>query len=323
MKHILITRPIPQVGIDMLTAKGFDVTIHDVKLPLSQRNLLNILKKKHYDAVITHLTDKIDAHVFDSVPDITLYVNYATGFDNIDIAAAQNRGIVIAHSPADSSAEAVAEHTIALMLSLVARIVEADEYVRKGKYRGWSAMNFIGTDLIGKTLGLIGMGRIGTRVAHYAKGLNMKIIYTDLHQNVEFETEYGATYYPTADEVLRTSDVISLHTPLLDSTYHLIDAHRIKMMKKTAVIINTSRGAVIDEKALVEALKNGTIAGAALDVFEYEPKLTPGLRKLQNTILTPHIASASVEARNEMAIVAATNVIEYLEGKKPRHIVTQ
>lgn len=306
----------------MLTAKGFAVTMHDAALPIPQKKLLKLLKAKHYDAVITHLTEKIDAHIFDAAPETKLYVNYATGFDNIDVAAAASRGITIAHAPTDASTEAVAEHTIALMLSLAARIVEADEYVRRGKYKGWSAMNFIGMDLFGKTLGLVGIGRIGKRVAHYAKGLNMRIIYTDPNQNAEFDTTYGAIYYPNVDDVLQNADIVSLHTPLLDSTRHLINADRIKLMKKTALLINTSRGAIIDESALVEALRHEDITGAALDVFEHEPKLSSGLRKLQNTILTPHIASASIEARNEMAIIAATNVLEYLEGKEPSNKVT-
>jgi lactate dehydrogenase-like 2-hydroxyacid dehydrogenase len=314
---------IPDVGISMLEKMGYIVDVNsDDSLP-SQEQIIEALKKKPYDAVLSLLTDKIDTKVFESAPTVKMYANYATGFDNIDIAKAKELGIAVANAPADLSAEAVAEHTIALILSLAARIVEADEYIRQGKYIGWSAMNFIGTDILGKTLGLVGTGRIGERVAHYSKGLGLKIIYHDVVRNNKIENEYGAVYCNSIEELLPQSDVISLHVPLLDSTHHLINETRLNLMKKTGFLINTSRGPVIDEMALEKALREKVISAAALDVFEFEPAITPGLVQLQNVILTPHIASASIEARNQMSEIAANNIIDFFEGKTPRNIVNK
>jgi glyoxylate reductase len=225
--------------------------------------------------------------------------------------------VTITNAPAVSSSEAVAEHTFALLLSLAARIVEADQFVRDGKYTGWDPMNFIGTDILGKTLGLIGAGRIGGQVAHYAKAFGLKIIYTDLKRNEQIEKESGAVYLSTPEEILCQADIVSLHVPLMDSTRHLINAERLSMMKKTAFLINTARGPIVDEVALVEALKNKTIAGAGLDVFEFETKLAIGLAMLYNFILTPHLASASDTARNEMSHLVAENIIAFFEGKVP------
>lgn len=320
-KSVFITGTIPEIGLRMLKEKGYQVDVNPKDAILSQRKLISFLKKKPYDAALTLLTDRIDATVFAAVPGVKLYANYATGFDNIDIKEAKARGIAVTNAPADLSSEAVAEHTIALMFALAARIVEADEFVRRGKYKGWSPSHFIGTDILGKTLGLVGAGRIGERVAFYCKGLGMKVIYTDIVRNERIEKEQGAAYRASVEEILKEADIVSLHVPLLDSTRHLMNEARLGLMKPTAFLINTSRGPVIDEKALKDALARKTIAGAALDVFEFEPKTVPGLAKLQNVVLTPHIASASVEARNQMAEVAAQNVIDFLEGKSPKNIV--
>jgi len=321
-KAVFVTRKIPEIGIHKLKDKGYEVDVNESESIPTQDELLGFLKKKQYDAAITLLTDKIDAKVFDAVPSVKLYANYATGFDNIDVAEASKHGISVANAPAELTSEAVAEHTIALMLALAARIVEADEYVRKGLYQGWAPMNFIGTDVLGKTLGIVGAGRIGGRVGKYAKGLGMKIIYTDVARNEKFEAECGALFKASLDEVLKEADIVTLHVPLLDSTKHLMNTEKFAKMKPTGLLINTSRGPVVEEAALEEALKNGTIAGAALDVFEFEPRISPGLIKAQNIILTPHIASASSEARDQMAELAADNVIDFLEGSTPRNLIT-
>ena len=320
-KNIFVTRKIPDIGIKMLEEKGYSLDIYPKNLPLTQKDLIKFLKKKPYDAVLSLLTDHIDSKVFDAAPSVKLYANYATGFDNIDINGAKTRGITVTNAPGDITSEAVAEHTIALMLALSARIVEADEFVRRKKYKGWEPMNFIGVDLLGKTLGLIGAGRIGERVAHYSRGLGFKILYTDVNRNEKIEKEDGAIFYNTVDEILKEADVVSLHVPLLDSTRHLINENRLGIMKPTSFLVNTSRGAVIDEKALEKALKNKVISAAAIDVYEFEPKITPGLLKLQNVILTPHIASASIEARNQMAEVAAQNIIDFFETGNPKNKV--
>ena len=320
-KNIFVTRKIPDIGIKMLTDKGYSVDVNPKDSVLSQRQIIKYLKKKNYDAVLSLLTDKIDEKIYDVAPSVRLYANYATGFDNLDLDEAKKRGIVVTNAPGDLTSEAVAEHTIALMLALAARIVEADEFVRQKKYRGWEPMNFIGEDILGKTLGLIGAGRIGERVAFYSKGLGLKIIYTDVNRNEKIEREYGATFCTSIEEVLKQADVVSLHVPLLDSTKHLINEEKLKLMKPTSFLINTSRGPVVDEIALERALRTKVIKGAGLDVFEFEPKIIKGLLKLQNIILTPHIASASIEARNQMAEVAAHNIIDFFETGKPKNQV--
>jgi glyoxylate reductase len=322
-KKVFVTRKIPDVGINMLRDRGYEVEVYPKDRVPSQKEIIKFLKRGKFDAVISLLTDKIDARVFDAAPTVKMYANYATGFDNIDIVEAKNRGIVVTNAPAPQTAESVAEHTIALMLALAARIVEADEFVRRKKYKGWAPMNFVGVDILGKTLGLIGAGRIGERVAYYAKGLGMSVIYTDISRNEKMEKEFGATYHSTHEEVLKNADIVSLHVPLMESTRHLINAERLALMKRTAFLVNTSRGPVIDEVALEKALKNNVIAGAGLDVFEFEPRVSSRLRKLQNVILTPHIASASVETRNQMAEIAAHNIIDFFEGRSSQNQVNK
>ncbi|KND50320.1 MAG: D-3-phosphoglycerate dehydrogenase [Parcubacteria bacterium C7867-003] len=323
MKNIYITRKIDEVGIKMLQDKGYDVEVRDSESIPSQEEIIENLSKKSYDAVVTLLTDKIDAKVFDAVPNVKLYVNFASGFDNMDVAEAKKRDVVIANAPAALTSEAVAEHTLALMLALAARIVEADQFVRDGKYNGWSPTNFIGTDILGKTLGLVGVGRIGARVGLYAKALGMKIIYHDVSRNEQSEKECGAEYCSSLEELLQKADIVSIHVPLLESTKHLINWDRLNKMKKTAFLINTSRGPVVEEASLVKALQEGVIAGAGLDVFEFEPKISGDLIKLQNVILTPHIASASVEARQEMSQIVANNIIDFFEGREPANRVNK
>lgn len=320
---VFVTRRIPDVGISVLRDRGYEVEVYPKDRIPSQKEIIKFLKRGKFDAVISLLTDKIDTRVFDAAPSVKIFANYATGFDNVDIAEAKKRGVVVTNAPAPQTAESVAEHTIALMLALAARIVEADEYVRRKKYKGWAPMNFVGVDILGKTLGLIGAGRIGERVAYYAKGLGMNVIYSDIARNEKIEKECGATYYSAHEQVLKNADIVSLHVPLMDTTRHLINAERLALMKPTAFLVNTSRGPVIDEAALEKALKNNVIAGAGLDVFEFEPKVSGGLRKLQNVILTPHIASASVETRNQMAEIAARNIVDFFDGRPPQNQVNK
>lgn len=321
MKNIFITRRILDVGIKILIDKGYNVDISPKDRPLTKKELIKFLKKKDYDAVLTLLTDQIDAEVMDSSPTVKIYANYAIGFNNIDIVEAKKRGILITNTPS-GGAERVAEHTWGLILALTCRIVEGDSYMRKGKYNGWDPMLLHGDRLLGMTLGIIGTGRIGGNVAHMAKfGFKMNVVYYDVNRNEGLEKETGATFYPTVEEVLRVSDIVSLHVPLLDSTHHLINADRLKLMKSTSYLINTSRGPVVDEMALVDALKGGIIKAAGLDVYEFEPKLAKGLAKLANVVLTPHIASGTLEARREMAVVSAKNIIEFLENRVPPNIV--
>lgn len=320
-KKIYITRVIPNIAIDMLNEKGYEVDVYSEDRLPTQEELILALKQKNYDAVISLLTDIVDKNLFDLFPSIKLYANYASGYNNIDIVEAKKRNITITNTPGNF-AHCIAEHTMALILGLTTRLVEADKYVRDGKYTGWSPMNFIGTDLQKKIIGIIGAGRIGESLANIAfSGFNMDILYYDTIRNENIETKYKAKFL-SIDELLKVSDIVSLHLPLLDSSYHLINADRLKLMKKTSFLINTARGPIVDELALVQALKDGNIRGAGLDVFEYEPKLTEGLTELPNVILTPHIASARENARLEMAKIVAENVISFLETGKASTPVT-
>lgn len=321
-KKIFVTREIPEIGIAMLRSAGHNVTVGTFRKPPTKKEIIKALKSGEYDGVLTLLTDSIDQEVMDSAPSVKIYANYASGFDNLAIAEAQKRGIAVTNAPTNASSLSVAQFAITLMLTLMARITEADRFVKKGKYVGWSATNFVGSGMTGKKLGLIGAGRIGSQLALYAKALGFSVLYFDVKRNEVFEKECGATFCSSLDELLPESDVVSIHVPLLDSTRHLIDEKRLSSMKSSAFLINTSRGAVIDEKALEKALKKSVIAGAGLDVFEFEPKISRGLRKLENVILTPHIASASDSARIEMAKVTAQNIIDYFEGKAPANLVS-
>lgn len=308
---------IPEPAIAMLKSRGYEVTVSAKDGVLSKEELMAELGKAPYDAVLSLLTDKIDGDIFDAVPSAKIFANFAVGYNNIDTAAAKTRGVTITNTP-EVLTNTVAEHAFALMMAIAHRVVEGDAYTRAGKFKSWEPMLLLGTDLAGKTLGILGAGRIGSRVAHHgARGFGMNVIYYDVKENEALGKEYGAKYAATPEEVLKEADFISVHVPLLPSTTHLINAERLKTMKKTAYLVNTSRGPVIDEEALVVALKEGWIAGAALDVFEREPELAPGLKELSNVILTPHIASATLSTRVEMANLAAKNIIEYLEGREP------
>lgn len=311
---IYITRKIPEVGIQMLKDKGFEVDINPKNKILSKKDLIKELKNKPYDGVLSLLTDTIDSEVFDATPTAKIFSNYAVGFNNLDVVEANKRGVVVTNTPGMSS-ETVAEHTVGLVLALTNRILEADSFMRKGKYEGWDPMIFWGMDLKGKTVGILGAGRIGVRVGHILRyGFDMNVVYYDVCRNEQFEENCDAVYYDNPEEVIKMADVLTLHVPLLPTTKHLINAEHFKMMKKNAYLINTSRGPVIDEIALVDALKNKIIAGAGLDVFEFEPKMAKGLEKLSNVVLTPHIASATEKTRNQMAVTAAQNLIDFFEG---------
>ena len=321
MFSVFITRHIPDKGLALLRARNdISFSIYPKDKKISRRELISHVRGAH--AVLSLLTEKIDVEVFDAAgPQLTLVSNYAVGFDNIDLNEAKKRGVTITNTPSVLN-DAVAEHTVALMFAVCRRIPEADTFVRKGKYKSWEPMLLLGTELKGKTLGIIGLGRIGSRVAEIARhGLAMRVMYHDIIPNAEFEKQTNATY-ASLETVLTESDVISLHVPLLESTRHLIGQAQLAMMKKTAYLVNTSRGPIIDEHALVAALTRKQIAGAGIDVFENEPVLTRGLTKLSNVVLTPHIASATIEARNEMSVLACQAIIDVADGKIPTNIVT-
>lgn len=317
MKKVFVTRRVPEIGLKMLSEKGYEVDSNPLDRPLTREELIEFLKVKPYDAVLSLLNDKIDVEVMDSAPTVKIFANFAAGFDNLAVEEAKKRGVYITNVPG-GGASRVAEHVFALILALTCRIVEGDKYVRAGKYCGWDPMLLQGIKISGKTLGLIGAGRIGSEVIHIAsRGFGMRVVYNDVVRNENIEHESGALFLSSVTEVVKQADIISLHVPLLPSTKHIISADILKMMKPTAYLINTSRGPVIDEKALVEALKDGRLAGAGLDVYECEPNLAPELDQLSNVVLTPHIASSTADAREAMVKVAVNNIIAVLEGGKP------
>lgn len=321
MATIFVTREIPESGIEKMQAAGHDVVVSEKEGVLTPEELIESLTAHNPDAIASLLTDTINGTVLDAAPKAKIVANYAVGYNNIDLAAAKERGVVVTNTPGVLT-DTVAEHTVAMMLSITSRITEADRFTRAGKYEGWAPMLLLGTDLKGKTLGILGAGRVGSRVAEIAqKGLGMNVVYYDIQENDFLNNELSATFMATPEEVLQTADVVSVHVPLLNSTRHLLNAERLGMMKKSAYLVNSSRGPVIDEKALVEALRVGTIKGAALDVFEDEPQLTEGLTGLENVVVTPHIASATEETRGKMSDMVAENVIAFLKGETPPNVV--
>ncbi|MEK7650260.1 MAG: D-glycerate dehydrogenase [Patescibacteria group bacterium] len=315
MAKIFVTRRIPEAGIELLRNNNHKVVVSEKAGVLTKAELVASLKDQNYDAVISLLTDKIDAEIFDASPSTKIFANYAVGYDNVDVPEAKKRGIIITNTPGVLT-NAVAEHAFALLLAVSKRLVESDTFLREGKYDGWAPLLLLGTELTGKTLGIVGLGRIGSRLAQYARAFDLRVVYYDITANSDFEKMTGAKFMANVDELLKVSDFVSIHVPLLPSTKHLINADRLKLMKPHAILINTSRGPVIDESALVEALKNKTIRGAGLDVFENEPKLAAGLADLPNVVITPHTASATEEARAAMSELVAKNILAVLKGEK-------
>lgn len=315
---LFMTRKIPERGLKKIK-EHFEVDLWPEEAPPPKEVIIE--RVKDVDALVPLLTDPIDAEVMDSAPKLRIISQYAVGYDNIDVNAATKRGIYVTNTPGVLT-ETVADFTMALMMAIARRVVEADKYIRQGKWKvGWHPLYFLGTDLYGATLGIVGLGRIGSAVARRAKGFDMKILYYDVVRREDLEKELGAKFVDL-DTLLKESDFVTLHVPLTPKTKDLIGERELKLMKPTAYLINTSRGKVIDEKALIKALKEGWIAGAALDVFYQEP--TPPdnpLLELDNVVVAPHIASASLETRSRMAEIVAENLIAFKEGKKPPTLV--
>lgn len=303
MYRVFLTTKIPDIGVELLKKRGYDIEFGPLK------------QAKGIDALLCLLIDTIDGSVMDAIgPQLKVISNYAVGLDNIDLAAAKKRNIAVCNTPGVLT-EAVAEHAVGLILAITRRIIEADKFTRAGKYKGFEPDLLVGMELQGKTLGLVGHGRIGCRVADIAqKAFGMRVLYFDVARDEQREIQCNIIY-ASLEDVLKQADVVSLHVSLSDSTRHLIGEKELSAMKSTAYLINTARGAVVDEKALVKALKAKQIMGAAIDVFENEPALALGLTKLENVVLTPHIASATAEARGKMAELAAQNIIAVLSGK--------
>jgi glyoxylate reductase len=311
--RVYVTRMIPQENIDELR-KHFDVEVNPEDRALTKAELRE--KAKGRDAIVSLLTDTIDGELLDAAgPQCKIVANYAVGINNFDVAAATKRGVILTNTPGVLD-DATATHTFALLLATARRLAEADKFVRDGKWKGWAPMFFVGMDVDRRTLGIAGMGRIGSNVARKAKGFDMKIIYADVRRNPQAEKEVGATYVDK-DTLLSESDFLTLHVPLMPETHHYIGERDLKLMKKTAVLINACRGPVVDENALLKALQEKQIWAAGLDVFENEPEIVPGLTKLDNVVVVPHIASATTETRINMGKIAVNNVIKVLNGQPP------
>ena len=315
--NVFVSRRVPQPGLDELE-KNCQVEISPDDRVLSREELEQGVG--NMDALLCLLTDSVDGDIMDAGKQLRIIANCAVGYNNIDVAEATKRGIMVTNTPGVLT-DTTADLTWALLMAVARRIVEADKFTRAGKFVAWAPMLFLGGDVHNKTLGIIGLGRIGRAMARRAAGFGMRIMYTDLQRiEAQEEQELGAEFV-SKEELLKQADFVTLHVPLLAETKHCIGHEELKMMKKEAYLINVARGPVVDEKALVEALRSREIAGAGLDVYEDEPKLAEGLADLDNVVIVPHIGSASIETRGKMALMAAGNIVSALSGQKPANLV--
>jgi len=315
---VYVTREIPESGLKAIKER-FDAEVWPEYGPPPKEVIIDKVSK--VDAIVSLLSDEIDVVVFDVAPRLKIVAQMAVGFDNIDVREATKRGIYVTNTP-EVLTETTADFAWALLMTVARRVVEADRYVRTGKWKvSWHPSMLLGRDVHDATIGIVGAGRIGSSVAKRAKGFNMKILYYDVVPRPELEKELGAKNVDL-DTLFKESDFISVHVPLMNQTYHMVNEEKLRLMKKTAYLINNSRGAVIDEKALYRALKKEWIAGAGLDVFEGEPtQLDNPLLKLDNVVVAPHISSSSHETRSRMAEMAAENLIAFFEGTIPPNLV--
>ncbi len=309
--RVFITRRLPQSALDLILAEC-EAEVWEEELPPPRHVLMD--KVRDVDGLLCLLTDKIDAPLMDAAPRLKVVSNCAVGYDNIDVPAATQRGIAVGNTPGVLT-ETTADFAFALLLAAARRVVEAERHTRAGKWKTWGLTVLLGQDVFGATLGLIGLGRIGMAVAKRARGFEMRVLYYDPQRRPEVEEQLGISY-ADLDTVVRQADFLSIHVPLTPTTYHLVNADLLNKMKKTAILVNTSRGPIVDQKALYTALRDGVIAGAALDVTDPEPiPLDDPLLTLDNCIITPHIASASVATRTRMATMAAQNLLAGVRGE--------
>jgi lactate dehydrogenase-like 2-hydroxyacid dehydrogenase len=315
---VYVTRRVPETGLELLRKNCETVDVYSGETAPGRGELLEGVRGR--DGVLCLLSDQMDAEVMEAAgANLRVIANYAVGYDNIDVDAATGRGIAVTNTPGVLT-ETTADLAWALLFAAARRIPEADRYTRTGKWPGWGPMQMLGVDVTGATLGIVGAGRIGSAMARKSAGFGMSVLYHGHNDRPELERQLGARRAPL-EEILKNSDFVSLHVPLTEQTHHLIGREELRWMKQTAVLVNTSRGAVVDEGALVEALREGQIFAAGLDVYEEEPELTPGLAELDNVVLTPHIGSGSRRTRAKMAQMAATGLITVLEGGRPENCV--
>ena len=311
-EKVLVTREIPEAGLRLL--RDFDVTVVS-ESPPERGELLEAVRG--VAGILPTVTEKMDVEVMDAAGDgLKVIANMAVGYDNIDVEAATERGVVVTNTP-EVLNETTADTAFMLLLAAARRLGEAERLLRSGGWDAWGPKQLTGPDVWGKRLGVIGFGRIGQALARRTRGFDMELVYHDQYRNEEAEQELGARYLDL-DELLETADFISVHTPLTDETHHLIGATELGRMKPEAVFVNTSRGPVVEEAALADALAEGRIFAAGLDVYEEEPEVHPRLLELENVVLAPHIGSASIETRNKMAALAAENIVAVLSGEEPK-----
>ncbi len=314
---VLVTREVFDDVLDYL-ARYFEVTSNQSDTPFSPEELAERLADKA--GAITVLTDRIDAGLLKRCPQLRAVCNIAVGYNNIDLDACRAAGVMATNTPGVLD-DATADFTWALILATARRLTEAEAWLRAGQWQGWKLKQFLGMDVCGATLGIIGMGRIGQAVAQRARGFDMKILYFSRHRVTEdIERACNATY-ATLDEVLTQSDIVTIHTPYSSATHHLIGARELARMKSSAILIHAARGGVVNDAALIDALRSGRIAAAGLDVFENEPRLNPEFLKLKNVVLAPHIASATTRTRHRMAMLAAQNLVAALTTGKPPNLL--
>jgi glyoxylate reductase len=315
---IYVTRELPERGLKIIK-QHFDAEVWREYAPPPKKVIIE--KARNADALATLLSDKIDAEVFNAAPNLKIVTQLAVGFDNIDVPEATRRGIYVTNTP-EVLTDTTADFAWTLLLAVARRVVEADKYVRTGQWKvGWHPAMLAGRDVHGATIGVLGAGRIGYAVAKRASGFGMKILFYDVIPRPEMEKDLGAKG-ADLNTIFKESDFVSVHVPLMKETHHLVNEERLRLMKKTAYLINNSRGPVVDEKALYKALKEGWIAGAGLDVFEQEPtSLDNPMLKLDNVVVAPHISSASIETRAEMAKMVADNLVAFFEGRKPPNLI--
>lgn len=314
---LLITSNIPEKIYDNLD-KHFEIRYHDSNVPLKKEEIMEMIKGQ--DALLCPLSDKIDKDVIDAGDNLKIIANYGAGFDNIDIDYAREKGIVVTNAPAPASAVSTAELAFGLMLAAARKIVSGDKVTRAEEFYGWRPTFYLGSQLKGKTLGIIGLGNIGKNLAKRARAFEMKVIYYSRTRKEDFEREFDIEYLDR-DEVIRSADFLSLHTAFVPDLRHMISKKELEMMKKSAILINASRGPIVDEDALADALIENVIAGAALDVYEFEPRVNNKLMDLDNVILAPHLGNATFEARLEMGENAKDNLIDFKNGKNPKNKV--
>ena len=311
-EKVLVTREIPEAGLNLLG--DFDVTVL-FERPPTRDELLEAVRGA--SGVLATATEKMDGEVMDAAGDgLRIIANMAVGYDNIDVKAAKERGITVTNTPGVLD-ETTADVAFMLVLAAARRLGEGERLLRAGRWEWWGPKQLRGLDVWGKALGIVGMGRIGLAVARRAKGFGMEILYHNRSRNGDAEKELGARYLDLED-LLRESDFVSIHTPLTEETRHLIGERELGLMRETAVLVNTSRGPVVDEAALAQALRDGSIFAAGLDVYEEEPKVNPELLELENAVLAPHIGSATIETRDRMATLAAENLAAVLRGEQPK-----